>query len=80
LNSAIQERIRLDELQYETALANIADRVCRSREIKLVLIDSYKGEADIQKLNYFIDCDKVKHLDYWRYSPDSCAKLIETVF
>jgi len=38
LNSAIQERIRLDELQYETALANIADRVCRSREIKLVLI------------------------------------------
>jgi len=49
-------------------------------KIKLVLIDSYKGEADIQKLNYFIDCDKVKHLDYWRYSPDSCAKLIETVF
>ncbi len=38
MNSAIQEQIRLDELKYETALANIADRICRSRDIKLVLI------------------------------------------
>ncbi len=38
MNTAIQEKIRLDELKYETTLANIADRVCRSRDIKLVLI------------------------------------------
>ncbi len=38
MKSAIQEKVRLDELQYETTLTNIADRICRSKEIKLVLI------------------------------------------
>ncbi len=49
-------------------------------KIKLVLIDSYKGEAEPQTPKYFIDCDKIKHIDYWRYSPESCGKVIETVF
>ncbi len=38
MNSEILERIRLDELNYETTLSKIADRICRSRDIKLVLI------------------------------------------
>lgn len=49
-------------------------------KIKLVLIDSYKGEPSMQKLNYFVDCDKVKHIDRWLYSPVECNKIIETVF
>jgi small subunit ribosomal protein S1 len=49
-------------------------------KIKLVLIDSYKGEAEPQKLNYFVDCENVKHIDYWRYSPDFSTKVIETIF
>ena len=49
-------------------------------KIKLVLIDSYKGELVSPSLRYFIDCDSVKHIDYWRYSPPGCNKSVETVF
>ena len=49
-------------------------------KIKLVLIDSYKGELGTPALQYFVDCDKVKHMDRWRYSPYECNKVVETIF
>ena len=49
-------------------------------KIKLVLIDSYKGDAASPELRYFVDCDKVKHINYWRYSPLECSRIIETNF
>ncbi len=49
-------------------------------KIKLVLIDSYKGELGTPSLDYFIDCNKITHLDSWRYSPPECNKVIETIF
>jgi small subunit ribosomal protein S1 len=49
-------------------------------KIKLVLIDSYKGELCTPKFEYFIDCEKTLHIDRWRYSPPSCPKVIETLF
>lgn len=49
-------------------------------KIKLVLIDSYKGEMTFPALNYFIDCESVSHIDSWRYSPIVCPRSIETVF
>lgn len=49
-------------------------------KIKLVLIDSYKGEKVPTKLKYFVDTDRTVHMDSWRYSPKNCSKLIETVF
>ena len=49
-------------------------------KIKLVLIDSYKGELGAPSLQYFTDCDRVKHIDSWRYSPPECNKIIETIF
>lgn len=49
-------------------------------KVKLVLIDSYKGEPPRSTLPYYIDCNTVKHLNAWRYSPLHAAKLIETVF
>ena len=48
-------------------------------KIKLVLVDSYKGECNPQKLKYFTD-ENVTHIDYWKYSPDSSQRIIETVF
>ena len=38
MNQAIVEKIRKDELSYETALQNIADRICGSKDIKIILI------------------------------------------
>ena len=46
-------------------------------KIKLVTVDSYSCENVVKKLNYFVESD---HIDYWKYSPDGCEKLIETVF
>ena len=49
-------------------------------KIKLVLIDSYKGDMGVASLKYFVDCEKVSHIDRWLYSPSQCSKIIETVF
>ncbi len=49
-------------------------------KIKLVLVDSYKGDLGTPTLEYFIDCNKITHLDSWRYSPPECNKVIETIF
>ncbi len=49
-------------------------------KIKLVLIDSYRGDMVAPSLKYFIDCNKIKHIDHWRYSPSECHKTIETIF
>lgn len=49
-------------------------------KIKLVLIDSYKGEPPTGELRYFVDCQSVCHLDRWQYSPPYSHKLVETLF
>lgn len=52
-------------------------------KIKLVLIDSYRGissESSKTRLKYFIDCESVGHITYWRYSPLRSSKIIESIF
>ena len=49
-------------------------------KIKLVLIDSYKGESATSKIDYFIDAEQTQHIDRWQYSPPECNKIIETIF
>ena len=49
-------------------------------KIKLVLVDSYRGELGAPSLKYFVDCEKTRHINSWRYSPRECLKVIETVF
>jgi small subunit ribosomal protein S1 len=49
-------------------------------KIKLVLIDSYRGTLPRKEIPYFIDCEKVTHLDHWQYSPTASKKVIETLF
>ena len=49
-------------------------------KIKLVLIDSYKGEPPREELRYYIDCKQITHLDRWQYSPMGAHKVVETIF
>ena len=49
-------------------------------KIKLVLIDSYRGTLPQRSVKYYVDCEKVSHIDRWRYSPLGASKLIESVF
>ncbi len=46
-------------------------------KIKLVIIDTYPADSAPVPINYFI---KQGHIDYWRYSPEECSKLVESVF
>jgi len=48
-------------------------------KVKLVLIDNYQGAAVSRPFEYMVDED-VLRMDSWRYSPDECGKVIETVF
>lgn len=49
-------------------------------KIKLVLIDTCPIENEKVKIRYFVDCNRVDHINSWRYSPKNCHKIIETVF
>lgn len=54
-------------------------------KIKLVMIDSCTatdGALNYEKMpcRYYIDIEKVKHIDRWKYSPDGCKKNVETIF
>jgi small subunit ribosomal protein S1 len=48
-------------------------------KIKLVMIDTC-GPAKKMPYTYFIDPEQIEHLSYWRYSPSSSLKTVETVF
>lgn len=46
-------------------------------KIKLSVIDSFSENTAHEPLRYFVNTE---HIDYWRYSPEECEKLIESVF
>lgn len=48
-------------------------------KIKLVIIDTLKAPVNTG-IKYFVDTEKERHISHWRYSPDGCRKVIETVF
>ena len=48
-------------------------------KIKLVIVDTH-AESHPTGMTYFVDTDSVRHMDYWRYSPEGCRKLVETRF
>ena len=47
-------------------------------KIKLVIIDISEGIYDNKPMKYYIPAEN--HIDYWRYTPSSCEKTVETLF
>lgn len=45
-------------------------------KVKLAIIDVCEGDGVMNSYQY----PDIDHIDYWRYSPDGCEKLIETEF
>ncbi|MBR5314162.1 MAG: S1 RNA-binding domain-containing protein [Clostridia bacterium] len=64
----------------QTAAVYIKNIIPERMKIKLVLIDSYKGEktADVNRLS--LNISEKNHIFTWRYSPENSAKQIETFF
>ena len=50
-------------------------------KIKLVIIDTHEAELSTRgKEKFFLDTENIKHIDYWKYSPDNCERVVETNF
>ncbi len=63
----------------QRAAVYIKNMVRERMKIKLVLIDSSSGVPAPDKMEYFLP-DNKRHIDYWRYSPEACEKMIDSTF
>ena len=64
----------------QSAAVFIKSIIPERMKIKLVLIDAYQTPKEPQPVRYYIDTAKVSRIDYWKYSPDECPRIIETIF
>ncbi len=64
----------------QSAAVYIKSIIPEKMKIKLIIIDSRDCDDAAEPLEYFIDPEKITHIDSWLYSPTSCKRVIETVF
>ena len=64
----------------QSAAVYIKSIIPDKMKIKLIIIDSHADTDTKKELKYFIEPKKCTHIDYWRYSPDSSEKIIDTLF
>lgn len=64
--------------QYITVF--IKSIITERMKIKLVMIDSFKGDIPSKRMRYFIDTESVQHINRWLYSPVESKKVIESNF
>lgn len=74
------EREALSEMVGQSCAVYIKSIIPERMKVKLVLVDTYKGEARKAPPKYFIDGTTCGHLDYWKYSPERSQKIVETIF
>lgn len=63
----------------QTTAVYIKNIIPQRMKLKLVIIDSYKGENKPNREVYTFP-ESVRHMDKWRYSPINCDKVIQTDF
>lgn len=70
---------RPDMAVGQVAAVYIKNIIPERMKLKLVLIDSYRGEGEPGRrvIGY---PPETAHIDVWRYSPVCCSRVIETVF
>ncbi len=78
-NLAGLAELREDVSVGDACSVYIKSIVPEKMKIKLVIIDTYSDPVPMPE-RYYIDTDTVRHMDRWLYSPESCPKLIESVF
>ncbi len=61
----------------QNAAVYIKNLIPERMKVKLVLIDSYRGEGGARRMEYFI---RTGHMDQWTYSPACAKRRVETVF
>ena len=63
----------------QTAAVYIKNIIPERMKLKLVIIDSCRGET-VPPESIAGYPENTVHIDRWKYSPDSCPRVIETVF
>lgn len=61
----------------QNASIYIKSLIPEKMKVKLIIVDAFDRTESAPEFHYFI---REGHLDRWQYSPDCCAKRIETVF
>ena len=61
----------------QSAAVYIKNLIPARMKVKLVLVDTYRGEGKARDMEYFITDG---HMDAWRYSPAGANRVIESVF
>ncbi|MBQ7499903.1 MAG: S1 RNA-binding domain-containing protein [Clostridia bacterium] len=64
----------------QSAAVYIKNIIPEKMKIKLVIVDACPAEPTLPKLEYMVDTDAVRHIDFWRYSPTDSDKVIESAF
>ena len=75
-NLAGLAEIRPDVQVGQSAAVFIKNIIPDRMKVKLAIIDCSDREASIPDYEY----PEIDHIDRWKYSPDGCEKLIESVF
>ncbi|MBQ4316817.1 MAG: 30S ribosomal protein S1 [Clostridia bacterium] len=75
-NLAGLAEIRPDVQVGQSAAVFIKNIIPDRMKVKLAIIDCSDREISIPDYEY----PEVDHIDHWKYSPDGCEKLIESVF
>ncbi len=78
-NLAGLAELREDVVPGDACSVYIKNIIPDRMKIKLVIID-VAGRAKRAPLKYYIDVDKVQHIDRWSYSPMGAKKQVETLF
>ena len=71
---------REDVRPGQTAAVYIKSIIPDKMKIKLIIIDTDDAREKVPPLIYFLTANDTDHIDSWRYSPRSSARIIETVF
>ncbi len=71
---------REDARPGQSAAVYIKSIIPEKMKIKLIIIDTTDAPEPQTPLEYFIDTQRVTHIDSWVYSPPSSKRVIETVF
>lgn len=61
----------------QSATVYIKNIIPEKMKVKLAVVDVFPAQKAVPSHEYFFSGD---HLDYWRYSPAECTKVIETFF
>lgn len=68
---------RSDITVGQSAAVYIKNMIAARMKVKLVLVDTYRGEGSARGIKYFITSG---HMDRWQYSPSCAERMVETVF